>query len=200
MARTIASLICATSLAVAAAACGKHDYASPLSPTGVTAAAAGAAASPGSNVSLDAVRQATARFHNMDAAFAAGYEDDGYGCIDATTFGLDPSAGGMGFHLINNAYHADADVEIDPLRPDLLVYGPAKGGAKPQLVALEYEVFASDWYALKGANAAPPSLFGHEFERIDFDGMILFGLHVWIWQDNPSGMFEDFNPRVSLCQ
>jgi hypothetical protein len=81
-----------------------------------------------------------------------------------------------------------------------LVYAPAKAGGKPELVALEYEVFASDWYALKGVNAAPPSLFGHQFETIDFDGMKLFGLHVWIWQQNPAGMFEDFNPRVALCQ
>ena len=201
MARHFAALICAATLAAFATACGKHDYASPLSPTALAASAGGTAVSSHTPIAdLDAVRRATAAFHNIDAALASGFEDDGYGCIDAITFGLDPALGGMGFHLINNAYHADADVENDPLRPDLLVYAPAKGGGKPQLVALEYEVLASDWYALKGANAAPPSLFGHEFERIDFDGMVLFGLHVWLWQQNPNGMFEDFNPRVALCR
>jgi hypothetical protein len=24
-------------------------------------------------------------------------------------------------------------------------------------------------------------------------------MHAWIWKDNPSGMFVDFNPKVRLC-
>ena len=98
---------------------------------------------PQEPVDLSRIRQATARFQNIDVALGAGYVDDGYGCIDATTFGLDPALGGMGFHLINEALHADPTT--DPLAPDLLVYEPAPGGGKPKLVALEYEVFKDDW-------------------------------------------------------
>jgi len=119
--------------------------------------------------------------------------DDGFGCVDAADFGLDPSLGAMGFHLINEALHADP--ATDPLRPDLLVYEPARGQGKPKLVALEYEVFRSDWYA--AGNTEPPTLLGHEFVPIDFEDLHVFGLHVWLWRNNPAGMFEDFNPKLS---
>lgn len=147
---------------------------------------------------LAAIRRATARYQNIDAALADGYVDDGFGCVDARLFGLDPSVGGMGFHLINESLHADP--ATDPLRPDLLVYEPATvPHGMPKLVALEYEVFAADWFA--AGNTAPPSLLGQEFTRLtlpefDFDA---FGLHLWIWRENPSGLFAEFNPKVPLC-
>ena len=88
---------------------------------------------------LAAIRLSTAKYQNIDAAFADGYVDDGYGCVDATLFGLDRSVGGMGFHLINWQLHDDP--ATDPLRPDLLVYEPAPSpSGKPKLVALEYEL------------------------------------------------------------
>ena len=143
---------------------------------------------------LAQIRQATAHFQNIDAAFAAGYVDDGFGCVDATDFGFPASAGAMGFHLINETLHADP--ETDPLRPDLLVYEPAPSPqGRPKLVALEYEVFQKDWY-VKHTN--PPTLLGHEFEPFDFgDYGKVFALHLWLWRDNPNGMFQDFNPKVS---
>ena len=141
---------------------------------------------------LEAMRASTAKFHNIDAALAAGYVDDGFGCIDAASFGLDPSVGGMGFHLINDALHADP--ATDPLRPDILVYEPQAHG-KPMLVALEYEVFRPDWYG--AGNTQPPTLLGQPFESFDFEGLQIFGLHVWLWRNNPSGMFQDFNPKVT---
>ena len=143
---------------------------------------------------LSMIRQATARFQNIDAALAAGYVDDGYGCFDAAQAGLDPALGGMGFHLINEALHADP--ATDPLKPDLLVYEPRRG-VKPKLVALEYEVFIADWYG--AGNIAPPALLGHVFEELHFPGLDVFALHLWLWRDNPNGMFQDFNPKVS-CQ
>jgi len=133
------------------------------------------------------VRAATARFQNVDVARANGYVDDGFGCI------ADPVLGGMGWHLINDALHADP--ATDPLRPDLLVYEPQKDG-RLKLVALEYEVYRPDWYG--AGNTTPPTLFGREFEAVDFPGLPpIFGLHVWVWRDNPSGMFADFNPKVA---
>ena len=143
---------------------------------------------------LALIRAATARYQNIDKAFADGYIDDGFGCIDATSFGLDPSEGGMGFHLINWALHDDP--ATDPLRPDLLVYEPAASAhGKPKLVALEWEVFRPDWWG--AGNTEPPSLLGQEFESFDFDGLEIFGLHVWLWRNNPSGLFADFNPKTS---
>jgi hypothetical protein len=132
------------------------------------------------------IRAATARYQNVDVARAEGYVDDGFGCI------ADPALGGMGWHLINDALHADA--ETDPLRPDLLVYEPGADG-KLKLVALEYEVFQADWVA--AGHTGAPTLLGQTFPLVDFPGLpLLYGLHVWLWRENPSGMFADFNPKV----
>ena len=114
--------------------------------------------------------------------------DDRHGLV-----ARDPAFDAMGFHLINDALHTDP--ETDPLRPDLLVYEPADSpDGRARLVALEYEVFRADWYGV--GHTEPPMLLGHEFETLDFDGLELFGPHVWPWRQNPLGMFEDFNPKV----
>jgi len=199
--RTLAGAIAASALAVVAAACG-DSFQSPLSPvtnTGQSASSVRAAdraahSNPGDlNEQLAKVRAVNSKYHNIEAAFADGYVDDGYGCIDATFFGLDKSLGGMGFHLINWALHDDP--ATDPLRPDLLVYEPARTpNSKPKLVAVEWEVFTSDWR--NAGNTQPPSLFGREFELLEGADFSVYGLHAWLWLDNPSGMFFDWNPRT----
>jgi hypothetical protein len=187
----VASLLGVAAIGMAACESGPT---SAVAPSAVRIGTASAGARAGvDQQALAAIRRATARFQNIDAALAAGYEDDGFGCIDATAFGLDASEGAMGFHLINWALHDDP--ETDPERPDLLVYEPAPNGhGKPKLVALEYEVFRPDWYG--AGHTAPPTLLGREFESFDFDGLEIFGLHLWLWRDNPSGLFADFNPKV----
>src|SRR5688572_19962777 len=173
---------------LAFAAC---EPASPNPPTAVASHAKAhrpfaASRAPSDPKLVAAIRAATARYHNIEAALADGYVDDGFGCV------ADPQLGGMGIHLINEALHAEP--RTDPLRPDLLVYEPGVNG-KPRLVALEYEVFQQDWFA--AGNTAPPTLLGQEFEAIDFPPLpLLFGLHVWAFKDNPAGMFAAFNPRV----
>jgi hypothetical protein len=133
-----------------------------------------------------AVRQATAKYQNIDVARASGYVDDGFGCFS------DPVLGGMGWHLIHDPLHADP--AIDPLKPELLVYEPGKGGHM-KLVALEYEVYQADWQ--NAGNIGLPSLFGQEFEALEIPGIDpLYGLHLWLWRDNPAGMFAPFNSRV----
>ena len=71
-----------------------------------------------------------------------------------------------------------------------------------RLVALEYLVLKSDWDAAHGGpGATPPSLFGQAFDLTlagnryglpDF-----YSLHAWLWDPNPSGMFAEWNPRVT---
>jgi hypothetical protein len=36
---------------------------------------------------------------------------------------------------------------------------------------------------------------GAEFQREDEFGV--FGLHVWVWRNNPNGLFEEAHPRIS---
>ena len=139
------------------------------------------------NKQLAALRAATAKYQNVAGARADGYVDDGFGCIE------DPELGGMGWHLINDALHADP--AVDPARPDLLVYEVQKNGGL-KLVALEYEVFQSDWWNA-GYNELPV-IAGHTFMPLIYPGLDpVFEAHVWVWKPNPSGMFEDWNPATS---
>lgn len=136
---------------------------------------------------LAAIRAATARFHNIAIARAEGYVDDGFGCIE------DPQLGGMGWHLIRDDLHADP--AINPLQPELLVYMPQKNG-QMKLVALEYEVYQADW--INAGNIGLPSLLGEALLPLIYPGLDpVFERHLWLYENNPAGMFEDFNPAIA---
>jgi hypothetical protein len=157
-----------------------------------------ALATPGPQDDLAQVRGATAQFHRVEAALAAGYEL-GYvnglgnriitGCI---AHPIDPvNIGAMGYHYFNKAL-IDDNV-IDVLKPEGLVYAPgADGGLK--LVAVEYVVPGPD--SNPAGPAVAPTPFGVGMHilvpRVGFHT-----LHAWIWSHNPSGMFAHWNPEVS---
>ena len=99
----------------------------------------------------------------------------------------DPRLGGMGFHFgKTTAIDATADV----LEPEVLLYEPEKNGSL-RLVAVEYIIP----YALRPRNGPPPTLFGQPF--VQNDAFELWGLHAWVWRNNPAGMFADWNPDVN---
>jgi hypothetical protein len=138
---------------------------------------------------LGAVRNATSKFHSIDAAKAAGYGPF-YICTDDNT-GL----GAMGQHYVRGDIVGDG--AINPLTPEALVYEPKVNG-ELQLVGVEYVVFKADW---DKNHANPPQLFGHTFFEIKagnrYDLPDFYELHAWIWRPNPSGIFENWNPKVS---
>jgi hypothetical protein len=133
---------------------------------------------------LAQVRAATARFHRTQAAQAAGY-----GLVPGLDNCFDkPSVGGMGYHYINTGI---LDLTVDELQPEAMVYTPGPNGIL-QLGAVEYIVPAQAWDA---TYSQPPTLFGQTFELNPTLGV--YSLHAWIWKENPSGMFSDWNPKVS---
>jgi hypothetical protein len=151
---------------------------------------------------LAGARAATAKFHDLSVAMAAGYnirvvDVAGISCIE------NQPEGAMGVHYVNGDLLLDnppgSPPAVDALRPEALVYEPKKDG-KLKLVALEYIVFKEAWDA---NNASPPSLFGQEFGVVEspnrYGLSAFYELHAWIWKPNPSGMFYEWNPRVS-CQ
>ena len=166
----------------------------------------------GSAQTLDDLRQLTAPLHDVDAARAAQYgllnlppataQD---GCIS------DMSAGGMGYHYTrgNNL----GDDAIDLLDPEFLVYAPTNaprqdGVARTRLAAVEYFLpFTAKWPAPGGAGfQRAPTL--HDFAStsslpdIAFVPTTRFGgwmFHIWLWENNPAGMFENWNRSVPLC-
>jgi len=133
-----------------------------------------------------AVRAATAPFHNPQKALDAGW---------APQPGLDscfknPGVGGMGFHYINANM---LDDQLDPIAPEAMVYAPGPNG-QLQLGAVEWIVPAAAWDPVQhgGHN---PELLGQELHLEPLLGVYV--LHAWIFKNNPSGMLEDWNPRVS---
>ena len=93
----------------------------------------------------------------------------------------------MGFHY-GNLGLIDGVAEVN--RPELLLYEPTRNG-KLRLVGVEYIIP----YDFHSRDSAPPVLFGQEFVQVDAFG--LWGLHAWVWAENPNGMFAPWNPRVS---
>lgn len=130
---------------------------------------------------LAALRQVTAKYHDFQAAKDAGWDAKITSCMTS-------AAGGMGFHYGNMRYIADGVARAD--QPELLLFEPRSNGGM-KLVAVEYIVP----YELHARDAAPPMLFDQPFKQVDAFGV--WGLHVWVWQGNPSGTFADWNPNVN---
>ena len=139
---------------------------------------------------LAQARAATARFHNVERAVAAGY-------VRAS-----PCEPGQGYHYVN--YALAGNPALDVSTPEVLLYEPGSNG-KLRLVGVEYVRF----YKTFAAPATPPyvrdpngpSMFG-----VDFHGPMKghaddmpdhHELHVWVWRHSPEGMFEAHNSRIT---
>lgn len=142
------------------------------------AAAAPGVQNPDVAKDLGAARKATAKYHDIKAALADGY-------VQETPCISNPDLGAQGFHYVNPDL---LDGDLDPAKPELLMYIPS-GEGKLRLVAVEYAV-------PERLVPPTPSLFEHEFHPAP-PGVPLYVLHVWLWQANPNGIFEDWNPNLS---
>jgi hypothetical protein len=120
---------------------------------------------------LARVRQATAEFHELGRAQAAGYgvlvthPETGAECLSHGTMG------GMGYHYLNpDLVSADVTVEL----PQVILYEDGPNGTRP---------------------SHRPSCSGRNSSRTtrSTSGPSTSG----VWKHNPSGMFADYNPRVS---
>jgi len=143
---------------------------------------------------LAQVRRATARFHDLDAAQAAGYElgwVNGSGTRILTGCISNPTAGAMGYHYFNAELMADTTTDL--LHPEALVYAPRENG-KLQLAAVEWIV--------RGQNSdppgvsSPPSVLGMPM-HILVPAVGFYLMHAWVWKHNPAGIMADWNPNVS---
>jgi hypothetical protein len=139
---------------------------------------------------FDGAKTATARFHDLDKARAAGYAVQVFDTAGITCI-AQPGQGAMGIHMLNPSL---LDGAIDAKNPELLVYEPKNNG-ELKLVALEYLVFVADW-----TGSSPPSLFGRQFDLVPAGNRYglppFYALHAWIWKPNPSGILNAWNPRV----
>ena len=145
---------------------------------------------------LKRAREALDRYKDPVAAIHDGYFST-LGCVTYPKPGkagqVPYAAGGMGVHFFNVALMG---APLDPTKPQVLVYEPGAGG-KLQLVAAEWFVPLTP--ELKGK----PELFGRPFDGpmeghhpLMPHGLHHYDLHVWLWKDNPAGMFAPTNPKI----
>jgi hypothetical protein len=123
---------------------------------------------------LESARQCAGRFHDIEVALAEGYID------------VDFYMPGMGWHFLNPNL---LDGEFVPTEPEILVYEVDCDGTY-KLVALEYAIPLA-------LSAMPPIGFiGKNDVWFEDLGFQLWTLHAWVFDYNPDGVFQKFNPRV----
>jgi hypothetical protein len=138
---------------------------------------------------LAAMRAGTARYQRFEEAVADGFVPLSE-CVAAPW-------GGMGYHYGRPDRLMD-DV-VDASAPEVLLYEPTKNG-RMRLVGVEFLMHDDAWTA--AGNSAAPALAGQTFDppnpnHPDAAIRPFHTLHVWIWRDNPDGLFAPFNPGVS---
>lgn len=147
---------------------------------------------------LSAAKAALDRYRDPIVAVYDGYLST-VGCVEFRQ-GLSEGAmqyvpGGMGVHLLNLSLIGPT---LDPTKPQVLIYEPI--GDTLHLVAAEW------FMPTQVAGSTPPSIFGHALEGpmeghapIMPAGLHHYDLHVWLWKDNPAGIFSPTNPALR-CQ
>jgi hypothetical protein len=100
--------------------------------------------------------------------------------------------GGMGVHFLNLQVISPT---LDPAKPQVLIYEPV--GDRLRLAAAEWFV------PTEVAGTAHPAIFGQELQGpmeghvpLQPKGLHHYDLHVWLWKDNPAGVFSPTNPAI----
>jgi len=171
--------LAALATAAIVAACSADT---PLTPTRLAAGpslANAASLTPAERAAAATLRAASARYHNLNNAIADGFVFL-HGCETR-------DEGAVGTVYVNPKRLFDN--AIDPALPDALIYEPGANG-QLTLVGVELALPYVQWQ-----QADPPTFLGYSFQSED--EFQVYGLHAWVWRDNPNGLFEEVNPRVS---
>jgi len=157
--------------------------------------AQGAGSLPALPPELEKVRVALDKYQDPIVAIHDGYFST-LGCVEYPAAGgpgqVPYPVGGMGVHFLNPALLGP---EVDPFRPEILVYEPV--GDKLRLVAAE-------WFVPLGTGVKQrPQLFDRSFDGpmeghhpLMPSALHHYDLHAWLWKNNPAGMFSPTNPDL----
>ena len=183
-------------------------------------AAAGAQSAPApaaGEPSLVEMRQATEKYRDVNVALKEGYIRDPMDiCETADMMGRPVSQGAMGVHFFRPdllgitappAPRIDGvGTHTDFLKPAVLIYEPQQNGSM-ELVAVENLVFIKSWKEAGRPN--PPTFYGVPYDtmiddpKTEFDEAHMFAphfdRHVWLYRENPAGLFSLFNAKVSCA-
>ena len=166
---------------------------------------------------LAEVRAATERFQDVKVALSEGYiRDPADMCETGEMLGKPASVGAMGVHYFRpdllgvtappNPRVNGTSTYTDFRAPAILIYEPQADGSM-QLVAVENLVFKASWAA--AGHTSPPTFHGRSYEDMQDDPATAtdeahnfephYDRHVWLYRENPAGVFEPFNPAVTCA-
>ena len=166
----------------------------PAPPLGAQVKQQGASGAP-SAAALAAVRAALDKYKDPIAAVRDGYYSS-VGCVDFPGGGSEKGAmeykpGAMGVHFINMGL---VGPKLDSTKPQVLLYEPV--GDKLVLAGAE-------WFVPTQLAKTPPTMLGHQLMGpMEGHAPIMpaelhhWDLHVWLYKNNPNGMFSPTNSTV----
>ena len=172
-------------------------------------------ARPAEPDALSVVRASTERFRDVNVALAEGYVRDPMNiCDSAEMMGKPAELGVMGIHFFRpdllgitgppDPRVSGTGTHTDFSQPSILIYEPQADGSL-ELVAVENLVFIEAWEA--AGHTERPTFHGRPYDRMaddpatQVDEAHLFephyDRHVWLYRDNPNGIFAQFNPNAT---
>ena len=115
-----------------------------------------------------------------------------FGGVNGKTGTWGYAKGGMGVHFINEQLVGQA---LDPLKPQILLYEPDASG--------KLRLAGAEWFVPLAIAKERPQLF-HQDLQGPMEGhepvmpaeLAHYDLHVWLFKNNPEGMFAPTNPTV----
>ena len=181
----------------------------------LTLGACGTEPSATADPTLRQVEAGAERYRDVKNAIADGYTTDNK-CVTAAMLGFPAVNGDMGLHYVRRdllglpakpapggGRVAGTGTYTDFAKPAMLVYEPQPDGSL-ELVAVENLVFASEWHKTR---EKPPQFRGVNYLLLKDDPATKldeahnfephYELHLWVFRDNPKGMYAPFNPAIS---
>jgi len=147
------------------------------------------------NAALNAVKAALDKYKDPIVAVREGYLST-LGCVDFPGGGTEHGSmeykpGAMGVHFINMSL---VSPKLDSTKPQVLLYEPV--GDKLVLTGAE-------WFVPTAMSKTPPTILGHQLMGpMEGHAPIMpaelhhWDLHVWLYKNNPNGMFSATNSAV----
>jgi hypothetical protein len=147
---------------------------------------------------LQAARASLAKYSDPLVAVKDGFFST-VACVDFPHGAIDGPVeyppGAMGIHFLNPA---NIGPQLDPAKPQVLIYEQV--GGKLVLTAAEWlmpvSIAGDKAPAIFGQTLAGP-MNGHE--PIMPAELRHYDLHVWLWKDNPRGVFTSTNAAVKCA-
>ncbi len=144
---------------------------------------------------LQAAKAALARYSDPFVAIRDGFFST-LACVDFPRGGkhgpVEYPPGAMGVHFLNPA---NIGPVLDPAKPQVLIY---------EQVGDRLVLTAAEWFMpVEAAGGKAPAIFGQILagpmpghEPIMPAALRHYDLHVWLWKDNPRGLFTPTNAAV----